>query len=308
MLQDPILFSNIKAINVEEVLNIRPMNKKSPATSPAKNNKATANTSNSAANIKIKGNAGLVPCKYGASCYQKNPMHFNQYSHPHLNNNANTNVKEEEIIPDADVSQEESSSNMDENDNNNNTNEDKMQVEEDNNDDDMNDSNLQPCKYGANCYRQNPEHFKEFSHPLKPGSQPKPALLPTKANTIATVKQAAPSKKSAVIPTNNRSDDENGSDNEDEKIIQKKSTQKKTQTTATTKQKQVVDDKKKTVAHINTTNTKCSNDASVTKSSISNKSTESSQGKNWVRNCKQILIFLISKTTSVARLGSDVAE
>ena len=24
---------------------------------------------------------------------------------------------------------------------------------------------LPPCKYGASCYRKNPDHFKEFSHP-----------------------------------------------------------------------------------------------------------------------------------------------
>ncbi len=26
-------------------------------------------------------------------------------------------------------------------------------------------SSLPPCKYGAECYRKNPAHFKEFSHP-----------------------------------------------------------------------------------------------------------------------------------------------
>ena len=26
-------------------------------------------------------------------------------------------------------------------------------------------NNLPPCKYGAKCYRKNPSHFEEFSHP-----------------------------------------------------------------------------------------------------------------------------------------------
>jgi len=25
------------------------------------------------------------------------------------------------------------------------------------------------CKYGVKCYRKNPEHFKQFRHPHKPG-------------------------------------------------------------------------------------------------------------------------------------------
>lgn len=27
------------------------------------------------------------------------------------------------------------------------------------------DSKLPPCAYGANCYRRNPDHFQQFSHP-----------------------------------------------------------------------------------------------------------------------------------------------
>ncbi len=29
-----------------------------------------------------------------------------------------------------------------------------------------------PCKYGAKCYRKNPDHLKQFSHPPKDGSGP----------------------------------------------------------------------------------------------------------------------------------------
>ena len=27
------------------------------------------------------------------------------------------------------------------------------------------DINKQPCKYGSECYRNNPVHFEKFSHP-----------------------------------------------------------------------------------------------------------------------------------------------
>ncbi len=30
---------------------------------------------------------------------------------------------------------------------------------------DFDDSHLPPCQYGENCYRKNPVHFREFSHP-----------------------------------------------------------------------------------------------------------------------------------------------
>ena len=31
-------------------------------------------------------------------------------------------------------------------------------------------SKLLPCKYGSDCYRKNPEHFKSFSHPSDSGN------------------------------------------------------------------------------------------------------------------------------------------
>ena len=40
-------------------------------------------------------------------------------------------------------------------------------------------TDLPPCPYGANCYRKNPVHFKEFSHPKKGDDTPDKAVKPS---------------------------------------------------------------------------------------------------------------------------------
>ncbi|KAF9983017.1 hypothetical protein BGZ75_005515 [Mortierella antarctica] len=41
----------------------------------------------------------------------------------------------------------------------------------DNNDADDSDSKQEPCRYGASCYRRNPDHLKQYSHPHKRARQ-----------------------------------------------------------------------------------------------------------------------------------------
>jgi hypothetical protein len=279
ILQAPILFSRIKAINVEDILSITPKSKKSPATSPTKKNDTSANKSNGAANIGSKGNTGLVPCKYGAGCYQKNPAHFKQYSHPHINNN-NVNNNEDNEDEKADLDQDvKGHDNLSEDDEVvNSKKEDKMEVEEDGNDNnkdndeedkmdqDDEESDLPPpCKYGANCYRKNPEHLKEFSHPPKPGTQTAPktatATLPKKATSTAPAKSAAQPVKKSTIQANNSDDENNTSDHEqDKKSSAAKVPQKKSQPTATKpvpvslKPATIADEKKKPTANNNKNN------------------------------------------------------
>ncbi|KAF9912855.1 hypothetical protein EC991_008721 [Linnemannia zychae] len=43
----------------------------------------------------------------------------------------------------------------------------KTDKSDDSDDDSTNASNQQPCKYGASCYRRNPDHLKQYSHPHK---------------------------------------------------------------------------------------------------------------------------------------------
>ncbi|XP_072513136.1 aprataxin and PNK-like factor [Salminus brasiliensis] len=70
-----------------------------------------------------------TPCPYGASCYRKNPVHFQECSHP----------------GDDDYGEEQSNGN------------------EDDEDDDRPE-----CPYGTDCYRKNPLHKKEYKHTKPP--------------------------------------------------------------------------------------------------------------------------------------------
>lgn len=70
-----------------------------------------------------------TPCAYGSSCYRKNPLHFQECSHP----------------GDSDYDEEEE------------------EEEEDVNDDDRPE-----CPYGTHCYRKNLLHKKEYKHTKSP--------------------------------------------------------------------------------------------------------------------------------------------
>ncbi|KAM4595068.1 aprataxin and PNK-like factor [Fundulus diaphanus] len=69
-----------------------------------------------------------TPCPYGKDCYRKNPLHFQECSHP-----GDSDYKEEE-----EEEEEEAAADRPE------------------------------CPYGTDCYRKNPLHRKEFSHTKKP--------------------------------------------------------------------------------------------------------------------------------------------
>jgi hypothetical protein len=325
------LFSRIKAINVEDVLSITPKSKKSPATSPAKKNDTSANKSNGAANIGIKGNTGLVPCKYGAGCYQKNPAHFKQYSHPHINNNnVNNDEYNEDEKADLDqVADVKGNDNLSEDDQVvNNKKEDKMEVEEDgddnHNDNDEEDKTDQddeeselppPCKYGANCYRKNPEHLKEFSHPPKPGTQTAPktatATLPKKATSTAPAKSAAQPVNKYTIQANNSDDENNTSDHEqDKKSSAAKVPQKKSQPTATkpvpisSKPATIADEKKKPTANNNKNNNTTASTKVAPKSnfnSATSASGSSDGGKSELQSIQYIYIVINMSSHSLVK-------
>jgi aprataxin and PNK-like factor len=55
------------------------------------------------------------------------------------------------------------------------------------------DSHLPVCLYGAKCYRKNPQHFKEFSHP-------KPGGAPAATTTAAATATITPPASSIVMP------------------------------------------------------------------------------------------------------------
>ncbi|KAJ8246168.1 hypothetical protein GJAV_G00264460 [Gymnothorax javanicus] len=69
------------------------------------------------------------PCPYGKECYRKNPVHFQECSHP----------------GDQDYTE----------------GEDEEKIEE--------DDNRPECPYGTACYRKNPLHKKEYKHTQDPG-------------------------------------------------------------------------------------------------------------------------------------------
>ncbi|XP_045068458.1 aprataxin and PNK-like factor isoform X2 [Coregonus clupeaformis] len=67
-------------------------------------------------------------CPYGKDCYRKNPVHFQECSHPGDSDYEEDSAKEEEEEEDADRPE---------------------------------------CPYGTDCYRKNPLHWKEYKHTKK---------------------------------------------------------------------------------------------------------------------------------------------
>ncbi|XP_018606350.2 aprataxin and PNK-like factor isoform X1 [Scleropages formosus] len=74
-----------------------------------------------------------TPCPYAKRCYRKNPVHFQECSHP----------------GDSDYEEE----------------------EEDAVEDDKEDDDRPECPYGTSCYRKNPQHKKEYKHTKDPGKK-----------------------------------------------------------------------------------------------------------------------------------------
>ncbi|XP_056628412.1 aprataxin and PNK-like factor isoform X2 [Triplophysa dalaica] len=76
-----------------------------------------------------------MPCPYGSSCYRKNPVHFQECSHP----------------GDSDYEEE------------------KTEDDDDDDDADDDDDDERPkCPFGTQCYRKNPLHKKEYKHTKSP--------------------------------------------------------------------------------------------------------------------------------------------
>ncbi|XP_062503804.1 aprataxin and PNK-like factor [Corticium candelabrum] len=95
-----------------------------------------------------------------------------------------------------------------------------------------------PCQYGASCYRKNPIHFKEFSHPgdpdyitpivpaqpLKPQAQQRPRQQPKTESGRPMRKAAARRVKANVLAGDSDEDeesfDENDTFNDDSEFIE----------------------------------------------------------------------------------------
>ncbi|XP_042253454.1 aprataxin and PNK-like factor isoform X2 [Thunnus maccoyii] len=101
--------------------------------SGSKNNKTTKNGQTTSKKAKNGGSAskpGLrTACPYGKDCYRKNPVHFQECSHP-----GDTDYEEEE---------------------------EKEEEEEE-------EADRPECPYGTDCYRKNPLHRKEYKHTKRP--------------------------------------------------------------------------------------------------------------------------------------------
>ncbi|XP_073347593.1 aprataxin and PNK-like factor isoform X2 [Pagrus major] len=81
-------------------------------------------------------------CPYGKDCYRKNPLHFQECSHP-----GDTDYEDE-----------------------------------DEEEEDDEEADRPECPYGTDCYRKNPLHRKEFKHTKKPGSTRRTVQKKTPAN------------------------------------------------------------------------------------------------------------------------------
>jgi hypothetical protein len=85
------------------------------------------------------------PCKYGTDCYRQNPEHRAQFSHP----------EKPAIVGDVNIADEWTNGNDEEDDVGAKKGENSPLVV----------PTVTPCPYGKSCYRQNPQHRVEFSHP-----------------------------------------------------------------------------------------------------------------------------------------------
>ncbi|XP_061087312.1 aprataxin and PNK-like factor isoform X2 [Conger conger] len=77
-----------------------------------------------------------APCPYGKTCYRKNPVHFQECSHP--------------------------------------GNSDYAEGEDDEEEEGEEDDERPECPYGTACYRKNPLHRKEYKHTQNPGKRAGP--------------------------------------------------------------------------------------------------------------------------------------
>ncbi|XP_035211122.1 micronuclear linker histone polyprotein-like, partial [Stegodyphus dumicola] len=88
----------------------------------------------------VKLDKPRIPCTYGKKCYRRHPNHLDQFSHP----------------GDSDYASEpESSQSSQKNDKNDAISESEGE------------STKKECPYGANCFRKNPQHKKDFKHTKK---------------------------------------------------------------------------------------------------------------------------------------------
>ncbi|XP_028270446.1 aprataxin and PNK-like factor [Parambassis ranga] len=85
-----------------------------------------------------------TPCPYGKDCYRKNPVHFQECSHP----------------GDSDYQEEE-------------------QQEEEEEEEEAAAADRPECPYGTDCYRKNPLHRKEYKHTRRPARSVRPVTTMT---------------------------------------------------------------------------------------------------------------------------------
>ncbi|XP_066505176.1 aprataxin and PNK-like factor isoform X2 [Hoplias malabaricus] len=97
---------------------------------PSRNGQQSSKGSKSEINTASKPNVQRrTPCPYGTSCYRKNPVHFQECSHP---------------------------------------GDDDYETEQRNGQEEDEPDDRPECPYGTDCYRKNPQHKKEYKHTKPP--------------------------------------------------------------------------------------------------------------------------------------------
>lgn len=81
-------------------------------------------------------------CEFGKKCYRKNPAHKREFIHPNDSNWENENENDEEA-----------------------------EAEKTDEDEDNEENDRPECEYGTECYRENPQHKKQFQHSRPPVRQ-----------------------------------------------------------------------------------------------------------------------------------------
>lgn len=134
-------------------------------------------------------------CKYGASCYQKNPKHLRRFFHPPKRKHASSESdSESDSASDADKPDDEDNAD----------DEDEVEPQR------KRVKISPPCRYGLKCFRQNTLHFDDFAHPpihpmlLKhPGRFPFIKSTSTTSPTTKHTKTKPPFAKLPRAPSGN---------------------------------------------------------------------------------------------------------
>ncbi|CAN7999884.1 unnamed protein product [Ixodes hexagonus] len=171
-------------------------------------------------------------CKYGKKCYRKSGQHLKQFSHPGDSDYAGESEEEEEEEGEGEGGEEEEGQNHAAEDGKKGKGgQDKKKAGDDGDKDaDDEEDNRPLCRYGADCFRKNALHLKNFKHPTPTKKAPASQTAASKKGKRGGKAKGGSSNDEKVSGDEydwKDEDSENGGDNNDTKEVAKTFTKRK---------------------------------------------------------------------------------